>query len=236
MEYVIRHYQTGKYLALVKLKNTALWVDIDKAHRFSDRQKVDNFMRSNFNGAVRGQIKESEVEILPCDATHQSFALDEVAGVELTEEQASVYLDTLPNLVEQMYETGRIMRVLLSYYSNQVRAADKAQEDMLHKIEFSNVNVVDGYKLYKSLQEIRQRRRQCKDICDMLGAVHRSGTVSSLMNLQNEMNKHREYLDTREYKPRILEDLFTTITSTNLEKVLGGVQNTESEERLDESA
>lgn len=65
MEYVIRHCESGKYLSLVKLRNEAVWVDLDKAHRFSDRQKVDNFMRMNFNNAVKGQIRKSEVEILP---------------------------------------------------------------------------------------------------------------------------------------------------------------------------
>ena len=70
----------------------------------------------------------------------------------------------------------------------------------------------------------------------MLGTIHRSGTVSSLMNLQNEMTKYPEHLETRTYTPRILEELFNTITSANLDKVLSGVQNIESEENLDESA
>lgn len=168
MEYVIRHCESGKYLSLVKLRNEAVWVDLDKAHRFSDRQKVDNFMRMNFNNAVKGQIRESEVEILPCDTAHMPFDNSGTLRAEITEEQASVYLDTLPDMIGQMYETGRIMRVLLSYYSDQVRVADKAQEDMLHKIEFTNANVVDGFKLYKALQEIRQRRL-CPGVC---GAVH----------------------------------------------------------------
>lgn len=236
MEYVIRHCESGQYLSLVKLRNEAVWVDLSKAHRFSDRQKVDNFMRMNFNNAVKSQIRKSEVEVLPCDPGHMPFDAADAIKAEITEEQANTYLNTLPDLIGQMYETGRIMRVLLSYYSDQVRVADKAQEDMLHKIEFSNVNVVDGFKLYKALQEIRQRRRQCKDICDMLGTIHRSGTVSSLMNLQDEMTKHQEHMETRTYTPRILEELFNTVASANLNKVLSGVQNTGSEESLDESA
>lgn len=237
MEYVVRHCETGKYLSLIKLRNEAVWVDVAKAHRFSDKQKVDNFMRMNFSGAVKGQIKKSEVEVLPCDTQHNPFEGDvAVSRAEITEKQANAYLNSLPDMIGQMYETGHIMRVLLSYYSDQVRVADKAQEDMLHKIEFSNVNVVDGFKLYKALQEIRQRRRQCKDICDMLGIIHRSGVASGLMNLQDEMNKHQEHLETRTYTPRILEELFNTVASANLDKVLGGVQNTEGEESLYESA
>lgn len=236
MEYVIKHCTSGKYLSITK-RNDAVWVDLNKAHRFSDRQKVDNFMLMNFNGAVKGLIGKAEVEILPCDTAH--MPLDCTPGTiqpEITEDQASKYLDSLPDLVGQMYETGRIMRVLLTYYSDQVRVADKAQEDMLHKIEFTDVNVVDGFKLYKALQEIRRRRRQCKDICDMLRTVHRSGTVSSLMNLQNEMKKYHDNLETREYTPRVLDDLFNTVTSVNLSKVLNGVQTTESEDGLSESA
>lgn len=233
MQYVIRNMLTGKYLSLIAKKNEAVWVDENKAHRFSDRTKVDNFMRTNFNNAVKGQYGKAEMEILPCDG--QSIPVGVGSGstgvsAEITEDQANKYLDSLPDLVGQMYETGRIMRLLLAYYADQVRVADKAQEDMLHKIEFSNVNVVDGFKLYKSLQE------KCKDICDMLGIIHKSGTVSSLMNLQGQMTKYHDHLETRTYSPRILEDLFTTVTSANLEKVLSGVQSDESEERLDESA
>lgn len=151
MQYVIRNILTGKYLSLVKLKNEAVWVDLDKAHRFSDRAKVDNFMRMNFNNAVKGQFGKAEMEILPCDEQSipfESGGSSANISAEITEEQANKYLDSLPDLIGQMYETGRIMRVLLAYYADQVRVADKAQEDMLHKIEFSNVNVVDGFKLY----------------------------------------------------------------------------------------
>lgn len=236
MEYVIRHLGTGQYLSISK-RCAVLWTDLDKAHRFGDRQKVENYMQQNFSGAVKGQTKKSDVEILPCDEHHIPFEADGgTSPVQITEEQANTYLDSLPDMIGQMYETGRIMRVLLAYYADQVRVADKAQEDMLHKIEFTNVNVVDGFKLYKALQEIRQRRRQCKDICDMLGTIHKSGTVSSLMNLQEQMGKHQEHLETRVYTPRVLNELFTTIASANLDKVLCGVQNIESEENLDESA
>lgn len=214
-----------------------LWTDLDKAHRFGDRQKVENYMQQNFSGAVKGQTKKSDVEILPCDEHHIPFEADGgTSPVQITEEQANTYLDSLPDMIGQMYETGKIMRVLLAYYADQVRVADKAQEDMLHKIEFTDVNVVDGFKLYKALQEIRRRRRQCKDICDMLGTVHRSGTVSSLMNLQNEMKKYHDNLETWEYTPRVLDDLFNTVASVNLSKVLNGVQTTESEDGLSESA
>ena len=236
MEYVIRHLRTGQYLSIAK-NCAVLWTDLSKAHRFSDQQKVKNYMRQNFSGAVKGQTEKADVEVLPCDEHHIPFEVDANASpVQITEEQANVYLDSLPDMVGQMYETGRIMRVLLAYYSDQVRVADKAQEDMLHKIEFTNVNVVDGFKLYKTLQEIRQRRRQCKDICDMLGTVHKSGIVSSLMNLQRQMDKHQKHLETRVYTPRVLDELFTTIASTNLDKVLCGVQNIESEESFDEFA
>lgn len=74
MQYVIHNMITGKYLSLIVKKNDAIWVDVDKAHRFSDRSKVDNFMRMNFNNAVRGQYSRADVEILPCD--EQSLPID----------------------------------------------------------------------------------------------------------------------------------------------------------------
>ena len=128
----------------------------------------------------------------------------------ITEEQASNYLETLPGLVNNLYETGRVMRVLLCYYSNQVRSADLALEDLLHKIEFTNVGVVEGYKLYKAVQSMRLRRRQYKDICTMLNLINQSGVISSLNNLKIASPDLRTVWKSQ-YTPRILDELFQTV-------------------------
>lgn len=88
-----------------------LWTDLDKAHRFGDRQKVENYMQQNFSGAVKGQTKKSDVEILPCDEHHIPFEADGgTSPVQITEEQANTYLDSLPDMIGQMYETGKLFK------------------------------------------------------------------------------------------------------------------------------
>lgn len=159
----------------------------------------------------------------------------------ITEEQANNYLETLPGLVNNLYETGRVMRVLLCYYSNQVRSADLALEDLLHKIEFTNVGVVDGYKLYKAVQSMRLRRRQYKDICTMLNLINQSGVVSSLNNLKDNFARFENGLENRKYTPRILDELFQTVSSANLDKTMDEtvgklLELSESEGILDEPA
>lgn len=159
----------------------------------------------------------------------------------ITEEQASNYLETLPGLVNNLYETGRVMRVLLCYYSNQVRSADLALEDLLHKIEFTNVGVVDGYKLYKAVQSMRLRRRQYKDICTMLNLINQSGVISSLNNLKDSFARFENGLENRKYTPRILDELFQTVSSANLDKTMDEtvgklLELSESEGILDEPA
>ena len=159
----------------------------------------------------------------------------------ITEEQASNYLETLPGLVNNLYETGRVMRVLLCYYSNQVRSADLALEDLLHKIEFTNVGVVDGYKLYKAVQSMRLRRRQYKDICTMLNLINQSGVISSLNNLKDSFARFENGLENRKYTPRILDELFQTVSSANLDKTMDETvgklwELSESEGILDEPA
>lgn len=240
MEYVIYYPQAKKYLRLDG-KVKAIWEDdLRQAHRFSDSQKVNNFMRSNFKSAVAGLVNREDVEIMSFEVAAQRSDMPTLEPqhneATLTEAEATQYLDALPEMMAQMYQTGNIMRALMGYYAEQISVADKAQEDLLHKVEFSHANVVDGYRIYKDLQTVRQRRRQCKDICDMLGTVHKSGTISSLINLQNAMKRYQEHIENRTYTPRVLLDLFTTISSANISAVLGGVQTIESEDVINEFA
>lgn len=238
MKYCVRRIDTGEFLHLSK--GFASWGQLKNAHKFNSEEVVNNFMANNFCSAVRNQMSKDQVEILPCTV---GAGIEPTVSPEatITEEQASKYLDQLPELMGNLYETGRVIRVLLCYYSNQVRSADLALEDLLHKIEFTNVGVVDGYKLYKAVQSMRLRRRQYKDICAMLNLVNQSGVVSSLINLKNNFDKFENGMESRKYTPRILDELFQTVSTANIDKTMDEAvgkifEIKESEGILDEPA
>lgn len=238
MKYCVRRKDTGEFLKLSSGIGT--WGTLKRACKFNNEEAVKNYMANNFAHSVKPSVPIDQVEILPCTV---GGGIEPMVSPEatITEEQASNYLETLPGLVNNLYETGRVMRVLLCYYSNQVRSADLALEDLLHKIEFTNVGVVDGYKLYKAVQSMRLRRRQYKDICTMLNLINQSGVISSLNNLKDSFARFENGLENRKYTPHILDELFQTVSSANLDKTMDEtvgklLELSESEGILDEPA
>lgn len=49
------------------------------------------------------------------------------------------------------------------YLVNRYDEVEKAHQDILHYIEFADLNAVEGYKIYKKLKEIRIERRLIKE-------------------------------------------------------------------------
>ena len=49
--------------------------------------------------------------------------------------------------------------------------ADREISDELHYIEFCNLNASEGYKSYKRLKELQQKRRAIKNSFEMLDTV-----------------------------------------------------------------
>lgn len=59
---------------------------------------------------------------------------------------------------EKFYENNKI-----------ISQCDKETQDVLHRLEFdTHQNVINGYKLYDLLYEIRQRRRKAKNENEIL--------------------------------------------------------------------
>ena len=104
-------------------------------------------------------------------------------------------------------ETERLV-ALPQYYGKLVRDLDLETQDVLHKIEFTNENVVSGFKRYKQLQDVRQRRRKAKDSLEFATLILSSGLLTSMKTLREEIDKMKSEMESRKYKPRVLTELF----------------------------
>lgn len=86
--------------------------------------------------------------------------------------------------------------------SAEVSKEDLIQQDLLHKIEFSNFNDTQSYAYMRLLKECRLKRREAKN---NLFAVQR--LQAHLVDVSN-MQKEFASMDDRKYKPRVLKGLF----------------------------
>lgn len=82
---------------------------------------------------------------------------------------------------------------------------DKELCDVLHYIEFCNLNAAQGYKAYKMIKERRIIRRSIKNELNVLNIIL-SKKISETAT--DEINKCVAGMDKRTYEPRVLKELF----------------------------
>lgn len=85
---------------------------------------------------------------------------------------------------------------------------DKEICDIMHYIEFYNLDAAKGYKMYKMLKDCRLRRRKIKDEYEKVGAAITVLANEDLIEKMKTALKQMKGLDNRLYTPRILTELF----------------------------
>lgn len=82
---------------------------------------------------------------------------------------------------------------------------DKELCDLLHYIEFCNLNAAQGYKAYKMIKDRRIIRRSIKNELKVLEIILGKRISETATD---EINKCVAGMDKRTYEPRILKELF----------------------------
>lgn len=96
-------------------------------------------------------------------------------------------------------------RVNLNHMLSEV---DKEICDIMHYIEFYNLDAAKGYKMYKMLKDCRLRRRKIKDEYEKVGMAITALANEDLIEKMKTALKQMKGLDSRLYTPRILTELF----------------------------
>ena len=88
---------------------------------------------------------------------------------------------------------------------NQLSNIDKELSDLLHYIEFCNLNAAQGYTAYKMVKERRIKRRSIKNELTVVEAILNKKISESVTD---EIMKTVKSLDQRTYEPRVITELF----------------------------
>lgn len=111
------------------------------------------------------------------------------------------YIEDLISFSSQLKQ----YRVNLNYMLSEV---DKEICDIMHYIEFHNLDAAKGYKVYKMLKDCRLRRRKIKDEHEKVNAAIQILANDDLIEKMKTTLKQMKSLDRRLYTPRILTELF----------------------------
>lgn len=108
--------------------------------------------------------------------------------------------------------------VISTYEYNQtiIKQTELEQTDLEHEIELGGPkNARDGYKLYKELRDVRQRRRKAKDENDLLEELYdflktQQNFKNKISQIQGSTAKVYNKQQNRTYTPRARTDLTCT--------------------------
>lgn len=116
--------------------------------------------------------------------------------------------ESLEMWVQSVQEKLLFLRKRLKELKNEYNHTMLELTDIYHKVELSRFNVVEGYKLCKQLQDCLQRRRRIKNEQEQIDKIL-SCSFSECAN--GKLERHFELMRNRQYKPRVLTELFEEI-------------------------
>lgn len=124
----------------------------------------------------------------------------------LTKEETSSKIETDNNpelfkLAENIFDSYKKMLAYQMSLRAIVSEKDKETQDVLHFIEFYDLDAYNGYLIYKRLQKIRLERRKAKD---EIARVDHFLNMNYKSTKQIKENKNKD----KSYTPKVLTDLF----------------------------
>lgn len=171
------------------------------ALKFSERNKAENFYANlaksfkNIGYAVQEATDRERYTDIDFDEYLDESCLDDI-------KTSILGIQTLLRKVFRMREHAQ----------TELARADAALLDIEHAAEFYALNAAQGYRLYRMLHETRVERRKRKDQIAICNIIIDSG-FEGLMD--GTTLKRIAGMDRREYKPRILEELFVEERNCN---------------------
>lgn len=166
----------------------------ESALKFSERNKAENFYANlsksfkNIGYAIQEATDRERYTDIDFDEYLDEDCLDDIKTSVLG-------IQTLLRKVFRMREHAQA----------ELARADAALLDIEHAAEFYSLNAAQGYRLYRMLHETRLERRLRKDQIAICNIIIDSGFEGLI---DGTTLKRIAGMDKREYKPRILEELF----------------------------
>ena len=126
------------------------------------------------------------------------------------------YVMDFLNLACQFAESYKSFKTKFDNYSKLVNKADKATQDILHKMELDTLSTNEKIKYSTKLQNIRRDRRYFKDKVEALQELMEkfegfgqsfNGCVNKMGNIAGNSRKGYQNRTNRKYTPRVITDL-----------------------------
>lgn len=190
MPYIIGNGKT--YIHRSKSNRCSAVDNIAEASVWASKKKARNVIEHCLNK----QLRKLCLDVIPIDNSESNERVNS-NPIELG-------FDILEK-VDEISELAKQAENRAAYLSEQIRQVDLSIVDIEHAAEFYNLNASQGYKLYKMLHDARIKRRELKNELDKIRYF--LGSKTNVTGMEN-MRKSIEGLDNRQYRPRVINELF----------------------------
>lgn len=176
------------YLGTNSSRKVVAVKELEEALSFSEKQKAENYLLN-----------------LPKEFRNVGYKCEEIVEEIVPVPGEIIKIEEITNLIPQMEKVLGKMAGQKAIVENAIHQMDAATLDLMHYAEFNTLNVVNGYKFYKQLREIRLKRREYKDVLRMIDLLTHS---TGLSIAGGAFSKELEAMKNRAYAPRFLDELF----------------------------
>lgn len=118
------------------------------------------------------------------------------------------------NVLEKIHNLILNLATEENNLNKELKRYEDIQQDLLREIELANLNAIERMRVYSQLRKIRKDRRKIKDAISLIETVKgysrkfiEKGLLSETNQVMKNIDAYQKNLETRVYKPRVLENL-----------------------------
>lgn len=197
-------YKLNKKNELVKAKDSS---EASKFDIVSANTRIGGGKKAHFYTTIEAPAEEPEYEV--DEQVYEAPEYDEV--------QKPTMFDTLNNNWEDMLTSLCYMSEHMDEYQKNLNGmlsdVDKEICDIMHYLEFNELDDADMLNASKMLQERRRHRREIKDELEKTTLMKTTFLDGAFAIKVQQSLEFMEKMKQRQYTPRKLDDLFRTATA-----------------------
>ena len=211
MPYILGDLENKIFITTDKARRQTITSNIAIASKFQTYEKALNHL-----SGLPKILKKKKLSVLPFTEKEEECLYEQIVEeCEKESEHRGVSIDLNIPVSEDLTKIIESVKIIsdcsihlteqrLKNLQTQLINLERELTDVYHASEFFELNVVQGYKIYKQIHDIRLKRREIKNEITIISIINSSGIIPS----SNECSSRISGLESRSYIPRINKELF----------------------------
>ena len=215
-QYYIANHKNTKFLCSTDYNLSSITYEFNKAMIFTNDVKPRQIVRLlpksiQRYGPFEIHVIKDEDSIQNQSKTITTYSVEN--NIKTEQEKKEIEINNkkefnYQEIKDELNLFGSKLKILINQQASlndELSNIDLEISDILHYIEFHKFSACEGYKLAKMLQVARDKRRDIKNKLDIIRIfeTYKCTAISS-----GTLVERMDGIDTRKYKPRILNELF----------------------------